>query len=136
LNVLKNSVAQYRALGHAAVLGARRGSAALDRSLRRLPWHRKIEVATTRFASLPAILQHPDLVATMWRPAAINFCRNAENLKMMNLPFHAAATLVQHWHARYQNDQKNRWIRTLVKSLFREEADMVISNLAHTATGA
>jgi DNA-binding transcriptional LysR family regulator len=115
------SLDQYLALGHINVSGPRGGGATLERSLRRQPWreNRKVEVVATCFASLPSILQQSDLAATVWQPPAINFCSSNQNLKIMELPFSATADFVQHWHARYQNDDRNRWIRRLVKSVVK-----------------
>lgn len=116
---------QYRELGHVAV-HARGAAFSLERLLRRHKSNRRIEVNTTHFASLPEIIQGSDLVATVSRPAGVYFCSKNKNLKLVRSPYPAVQTVVQHWHARYQNDQKNQWIRKLVKNLFKEEADLEI----------
>jgi DNA-binding transcriptional LysR family regulator len=126
------SKSQYLNLGHVTVLAPRGGGAALQYWLRRQRWNLKIEVTTSNFSSIPQLLQTSDLAATVWEPPATNFCRSNDNLKMMKLPFDVKLDFVQHWHARYQNDQKNRWIRNLTKLLFRSREDLLIHNLART----
>jgi hypothetical protein len=31
--------------------------------------------------------------------------------------------LMQHWHRRFQNDARNRWLRAMMRELFTSEAD-------------
>lgn len=122
------SLAQYRSLEHVSVLGPRGSGTRLERILRRQRWSRRIAVTAAHFATLPMILQQSDLAATLWRPPALHFCRTYQNLKIMNLPFQAVFSMGQYWHIRYQNDQKNRWVRSLIKSLFKKEDDLLISS--------
>jgi DNA-binding transcriptional LysR family regulator len=121
------SFRQYRELGHVAV-HARGAALSLERLLRRQKSNRRIEVNTTHFVSLPEIIQRSDLVATVSRTAGVYFCSTNKSLRTVRSPYPAVQTIVQRWHARYQNDQKNQWIRKLVKSLFKQESDLEIAS--------
>jgi hypothetical protein len=115
---------EYERLGHVAVV-ARGAGNTLERLIKGQKLRRRLVFSTSYFSSLPMILQRSDVVATVGRPFGKYLCARHPNLKLVEPPFQIAQTQLQHWHARYQNDQKNRWIRQLVKKNFANENAMI-----------
>ena len=112
---------RYEQLGHVAVTGQRGAAYSLDRLIGKEKLKRRIVCSVTHFTGLPMIIRRCDAVATVCSPMAKYLCLKNPDLKMVKPPFQITQTLAQHWHARYQNDRKNRWLRQVVKSIFVTE---------------
>lgn len=114
---------QYLQLRHVEVDSGHRTGRAWKQFFRKERMDRKIVATVTRYACLPSILQGSDLVATVSRPAGILFSDECKNLKTIDAPFRSTSiNIYQHWHGRYQQDARNRWIRRLVSDLYSGEA--------------
>jgi hypothetical protein len=79
---------------------------------------------TPHFLSIPIVIARSDLVATVPHALAIQFTRMPRDLALAIPPFDIAGFDVkQHWHRKYHNDARNRWLREQVASLFNGETD-------------
>jgi len=110
---------QYIGLRHALVRASGRATALLERSLGPTGPERSIVLVTSHSISLPAIIEQTDLAATIHRPLAEHFIRTGAKLKILEVPSEIPpASINQVWHRRFHDDPRNKWLRSLVKSLF------------------
>jgi DNA-binding transcriptional LysR family regulator len=66
------------------------------------------------------LLAQTDLIATVPERVAQMLMRIAA-VKALPPPFELPTFAIkQHWHERYQHDQANRWLRSLIAELFLE----------------
>ena len=81
---------------------------------------RKVVMLVGHHLALPAILVRSDLIATV--PFAIGRALGrGARLKLIETPVRTAAAAVkQIWHARFENDHGNRWLRETISGLFGE----------------
>ena len=118
------SMAQFLACEHAVVQAESRTQELFERFLSRKSIERRIALHTPHFMSLPFIVARSDLIATVPHALALGYTRSFENLKLMRpelaLP---RFDLRQHWHKRFNNDPKCRWLRSLVSELFNDQED-------------
>jgi DNA-binding transcriptional LysR family regulator len=116
------SLKQYLDLDHVEVDSGVRTGATWKGFFRHEKMKRRIVATVARYACLPNILQGSDLIATVSRPAGIHFAQESKNLKIANAPFRKTIIPVhQHWHARYQHDPRNRWLRRVITDLYAKE---------------
>jgi DNA-binding transcriptional LysR family regulator len=120
----KLSLKQFLDLGHAVIRADSRGQEVFENFLMKKKIQRKVVLRTPHFMSIPTIIARSDLVATVPHPLGMYFSKLAANLKTMipelDIP---GIYLKQHWHRRFHNDPKNRWLRGLVSQLFNDEVD-------------
>ncbi len=118
------SLDDFLSLEHAVVRAAGRSQEIFERFLARKKITRRVVLLTPHFLSLPVILSRSDLIATV--PHAIGvYCESTGiNVRAALPPFDIPRIPVrQHWHRRFQNDPRNRWLRSIVRELFTSEAD-------------
>lgn len=118
------SMEQFLACEHAVVQAESRTQELFERFLVRKSIQRRIAFHTPHFMSLPFIIARSDLIATVPHALALGYTRSFENLKLMR-PVLALPKfdLRQHWHRRFNNDPKCRWLRSLVSELFNDQED-------------
>ena len=77
------------------------------------------------FLSIPAILSRSDLMATVPHALALYFARLApQQFAVAAPPFEIAGFDVkQHWHRKFHNDARSRWLRRQVVELFNDATD-------------
>ncbi|MDZ3992701.1 LysR family transcriptional regulator [Pseudomonas sp. Teo4] len=113
------SLAHYRAEGHVQV-SAGTGQKLLEAGLAREGIERRIMLELPAFLGLGTIVGSTDLVATLPRHIGQTLA-DIHGLKVHDCPFAVEGfTVKQHWHARYHQDQGNRWLREVVRQLFAE----------------
>ncbi|WP_129781836.1 LysR family transcriptional regulator [Peristeroidobacter soli] len=80
--------------------------------------HRRIVVRVGNFLAVPMILKQSDLIFTV--PHAIGASLSQlTGLRLMEPPFTVKSPVVrQHWHTRFHNDARIRWLRGLISKLF------------------
>lgn len=114
----------FLAYGHAVVRAPGRSQEVLEKYLEKKRIRRRAVLETTHFMSLPFILSRTDLIATV--PHAIGFAYAAEHPSIMlaepPLPL-PNFDLKQHWHRKYHNDTRIKWLRALVATLFSDALD-------------
>ncbi|WP_137138316.1 LysR family transcriptional regulator [Pseudomonas asiatica] len=115
------SVAGYQAEGHVQI-SAGTGQKLLEAGLARAGIERRIMLELPAFLGLGMIVGSTDLVATLPRHIGQTLA-DMHGLHVHDCPFAVEGfTVKQHWHARYQQDSGNRWIREVVRGLFQTGA--------------
>ncbi|MDR5813087.1 MULTISPECIES: LysR family transcriptional regulator [unclassified Caballeronia] len=115
---------RFLACGHAVVRAEGRSQEILENHLDRERVRRRAVLETPHFMSLPFILSRTDLIATV--PHAIGFAYVAEHASItlaeppLALP---RFDLKQHWHRKFHNDARTKWLRGVVAALFNDELD-------------
>jgi DNA-binding transcriptional LysR family regulator len=117
----KLSLPQFLALGHAVVKAEGRSQEVFERYLERKNIHRRVALSTPHFLSIPFIIGTTDLVVTVPRAVGTSFASFA-NVRLVEPPLKSPSfDLKQHWHRKYNDDAKSRWLRSLVAELFRDD---------------
>jgi DNA-binding transcriptional LysR family regulator len=113
----------FTQLGHVVVTSPSRSGKLFESWLKRKRIDRRVVLKTPHHLSLPAIVETTDLIATVPLAVGMRFA-DANALDLMPLPFRPLPFNVeQHWHRRFQNDPRHRWLRQQVASLFNEMSD-------------
>src|SRR5690606_33580049 len=90
----------------------------LEAELRAQGLTRKVSARIEHFLAVPTILSQSDLIFTVPYAIGAELARLAD-IKLVKPPFKAKPRIIrQHWHARFQHDGANRWLRSLVAELF------------------
>lgn len=112
------SLAQFLAADHLVVRPEGRSPDAFERQLADSGHQRRVVVSLPHFMAAGSLVARSDLIATV--PYAIGEALVAAGgLQMLRPPLEVAPPDVrQHWHARFNNDPANRWLRSHVAGLF------------------
>jgi DNA-binding transcriptional LysR family regulator len=115
---------QFLALEHAVVHAEGRSQEIFERYLAARRIVRKVALETPHFMSLPMIIARSDLVATVPHAIGMYWSRTPTGIRTLLPPFEIPPIeLRQHWHRRFQNDARNRWLRRIVRELFSTSTD-------------
>jgi len=118
------SLEDFLAMEHAVVHAEGRSQEIFERFLERKRIRRKVVLLTPHFLSIPIIIARSDLVATVPHALAVHFARMSRDLAFAMPPFDIAGFDVkQHWHRKFDNDPRTRWLREQVANLFNDETD-------------
>jgi DNA-binding transcriptional LysR family regulator len=116
------SAAIFSKLGHVEVSSPSRTGKLLESLLQRRGIVRRVVLRTPHHLSLPAIVESTNLVATVPLAVAVWFARHG--VKLVPLPFNPGSFEVhQHWHRRYHQDARHRWLRQQISALFNDATD-------------
>jgi DNA-binding transcriptional LysR family regulator len=96
-----------------------------EKLLERRRIRRKIALHTPHFLSIPIIVSHSDLMATVPHALAMYFGRLApQQFAVAMPPFEVGGFDVkQHWHRKFHHDARNQWLRRRVAELFNDATD-------------
>jgi DNA-binding transcriptional LysR family regulator len=115
---------QFLDLEHAVVHAEGRSSEILEDYLKRHNIQRKVALHTPHFMSLPMIIARSDLVATVPHAVGMYWSGPGTRIRALRPPLDVPAIVLrQHWHRRFQNDARNKWLRAIVRELFSSETD-------------
>jgi DNA-binding transcriptional LysR family regulator len=118
------TVRQFLALEHAVVRAEGRTLEMFEKFLERNRLHRKVSLMTPHFMSIPMIVARSDLIVTVPHALGMWFSATNANLRTVALPFRVRGVdLKQHWHRRYHEDARSRWLRQFVYGLFNDDTD-------------
>lgn len=118
------SMEQFLALQHAVVHAEGRSSEILEEYFKRRKIVRKIALHTPHFMSLPMIIGRSDLVATVPHAIGMYWTGPGAQIRALRPPFETPPIVLrQHWHRRFQNDARNKWLRGIARELFSSETD-------------
>ena len=118
------TVRQFLALEHAVVRAEGRTLEMFEKFLARNRLHRKVSLMTPHFMSIPMIVARSDLIVTVPHALGMWFSATNANLRTVALPFRVRGVdLKQHWHRRYHEDARSRWLRQFVYGLFNDDTD-------------
>ena len=108
----KLSLKDFLQLEHAVVRGEGRSQEVLERFLERKRVKRNIVLVTPHFLSIPFVIARSDLVAAIPEKMAAYFASLSPDLAVAALPFDTATfDLKLHWHRRFDNEPRSRWLR-------------------------
>ena len=117
------TTAAFTRLGHVVVTSPSRSATLLESWLKTNHIERKVSLHTPHHLSLPAIIEGTDLVATVPLAVAVWFAQHGA-VRVVPLPIKPPLFEVnQHWHRRYHQDPRHRWLRHELGSLFNERTD-------------
>jgi len=118
------SLRDFLDLEHAVVRAEGRSQEIFERFLARRGIRRRVVLLTPHFLSIPIVIARSDLVATVPHALALYFARLSPDLAFTRPPFDIAGFDVkQHWHRRFDQDPRSRWLREQVANLFNDETD-------------
>lgn len=108
----------FSELEHVVVDNPIRSQELVDHFLDRRGIFRKVKMRTTHYLTLPAIVAATDLVATV--PAAVGrVFADLGQIELVEPPYDIPKfPIQQHWHKRYDQDPRNRWLREQLAKLF------------------
>lgn len=116
------NMTQFLELGHAVIKSEGRSQELFELFLEKKRIERRIVLSTPHFMSIPFILSKSDLVATVPLAVGASFAEFA-SIRLIRPPVEIPTfDLKQHWHRKYKDDPKNKWLRTIVSDLFYDDA--------------
>jgi DNA-binding transcriptional LysR family regulator len=114
------SLAQFKSLAHVGVTSANTGHSEVDEWLTRKGIARHIQLHVPHFVAVGHILQSSDLIATVPERFA-HKCAEPFQLETSPLPFKLPDIAINlFWHAKYNREPANMWLRQLMVDLFTE----------------
>lgn len=107
---------QYKKEEH-ILIASGTGHNLLNQALKDQNVQRNVQLELPGFLGLPAILSTTDLIVTLPRHIGETLAKTYK-LQVLKCPYLIPGFSVkQYWHARYQHDSANRWLRNLSKSI-------------------
>ena len=106
---------------HAVVHPAGHMNDSLETELQSQGLQRRVSVRIEHFLAVPTILSQSNLIFTVPYAIGESLAKLAD-IKLVRPPFKAKPRIIrQHWHARFQHDAANRWLRSVIAQLFMEK---------------
>jgi DNA-binding transcriptional LysR family regulator len=128
---------QFLALPHAVVLSEGRSQEILESHLAEIGLVRKVAIYTPHFLSIPTLIARSDMVVTVPHAMGIAYGKPSFRLRVMQLPFASPRIqLRQHWHAKFNKDPRNVWLRGIVGDLFNATTDEWTPNRSRSSEPA
>jgi DNA-binding transcriptional LysR family regulator len=113
-------LATFLELPHAVVHSVGRSNELFEMLLKKQGLRRRIQLLSSHFLSVPAIIAKTDLIVTVPRSIADYYAR-LENLRIVEPPINIRPYAIhQFWHARFHDDPALKWLRETAASLFTE----------------
>lgn len=111
---------QFSALGHVGVVAANTGHGAIDELLQRAGVRRELRLTVPHFIAVGHILRSTDLIATVPERFAER-CQESFGLTSSPHPVKLPEIAINlFWHAKYNHDPANMWMRQLIVELFSD----------------
>jgi DNA-binding transcriptional LysR family regulator len=111
------TLAQYQAEAHIGIVSGT-GQQLLEEAVKQFGLERRVMLRLPGFLGLTGILAASDLIVTLPRQIGETLAALG-GLQVHACPFPIPPFFVkQHWHARYNHDTANRWLRGLCARLF------------------
>jgi DNA-binding transcriptional LysR family regulator len=112
--------AQFLAAEHAVVHPEGKSHERFEQALIAQGLTRRVRVGLPHYLAIPTLLAESDLVVTVPYAVGIAFLKMGK-VRMIDPPIRVRPVEVrQIWHARYQQDAMNVWLRGVVKHLFSD----------------
>ncbi len=122
------SVADFRAAEHIVIRSEGRSQEVVERFFERRRISRRVVVFTPHFLSVPFIVAKSDLIATVPRSVALEFASMIPQLTVASPPFDITGfDLKLHWHRRFDNEPRSRWLREQLATVFRKNSPLYSS---------
>jgi DNA-binding transcriptional LysR family regulator len=117
----KLSLAQFLELGHAVVKAEGRSQEVFERYLEQKNIRRRVVLSTPHFMSIPFIIATTDLLVTVPLAVGASFAAFA-NVRLVQPPLKIPTfDLKQHWHRKFHDDARHKWLRGMVAELFKDD---------------
>lgn len=114
------TLAQYKSLPHVGIVSANTGHGELDDWLTKKGIERHVQLQVPHFVAVGHILHSSDLIATVPERFAQK-CEEPFQLETSPLPFKLPDIAIHlFWHAKYNREPANMWLRQQMVSLFSE----------------
>jgi DNA-binding transcriptional LysR family regulator len=115
------SMERFKSLGHVGVVSANTGHGEVDDLMNRKGIKRDIRLHVPHFVAVGHILQSSDLIATV--PERFSFkCEKPFDLVTSPLPVKLPEIAINlFWHAKYNREPANMWLRQLIVRLFSDK---------------
>lgn len=96
-------------------------NAFIESEMRRQKIERTVRVTLQGFLGVSRIIETTDMIATLPKEIGTTLATGNE-IQILPCPFNIPAYMVsQYWHARFHNDQGNRWLRGICAEQARKE---------------
>jgi DNA-binding transcriptional LysR family regulator len=117
------TVASFLQAHHLVVREEGRSQEVLERFFARRRVRRRVHAYASHFLGVPFILASSDLIATVPYAVARDFAAMSPKLAIALPPFDITGfELKLHWHRRFDNEPRNRWLRDQLARTFRDDA--------------
>jgi len=114
------SMKSFIALEHLGIIAANTGHGEVDTFMVKKGIHRRVRLVVPHFIAVGHILQGSDLIATVPERFAIH-CVKPFGLVISPLPVKLPDIAIHlFWHAKYNREPANVWLRQLIVSLFAD----------------
>lgn len=125
----KLSLKQFLELDHAVIRAESRSEEVIETFLARKKIRRRVVLMTPHFGSAPIIVALSDLIVTIPEPLARYFANTDSGVRLVQLPFQPPRiALKQFWHRKFHQDERNRWLRELVRVAFQDRSEVADGN--------
>lgn len=112
------TVAAYLAAEHIVIRADGRSQELLERFIDRRHMRRKAAVYTSHVLSVPFIVMESDLLATLPYAVVTRFTSLTSSVVAALPPFDISYDLKLHWHRRFDNEPRSRWLREQLAAVF------------------
>ncbi len=121
------SPASFLAAEHVVVQSEGRSQEVLERFLERRRIRRKVALYTPHFLGVPFIVARSNLIATMPYAVARQFASMSTALAVAIPPYDIPGfELRLHWHRRFDNEPRSRWLRQQLSTVFADDPDITL----------
>ncbi|HKE83581.1 MAG TPA: LysR family transcriptional regulator [Vicinamibacterales bacterium] len=114
------TVSGFLAAEHIVVHSEGRSLDVLERFIERRKMRRKIAVYTSHVLSAPFIVMESQLLATLPFAVVTRFASLTSQVAAALPPFDIQYDLKLHWHRRFDNDPRSRWLREQLAAVFKD----------------
>jgi DNA-binding transcriptional LysR family regulator len=114
------TLATYLSAEHVVINAEGRSQELLERFIERRRLKRKAAVYTSHPLGVPFIVMESDLVATLPYAVVTRFASLTPLVAAALPPFDVTYDLKLHWHRRYDNEPRSRWLRDQLASVLRD----------------
>jgi DNA-binding transcriptional LysR family regulator len=116
------SAPDFLAAEHIVVREDGRSQEVVERFFERRRVRRTVAVYASHFLGVPFVVASSNLIATVPYAVAQDFARMSRQLAVALPPFEMPGfELKLHWHRRFDNEPRNRWLREQVTKLLRDD---------------
>jgi DNA-binding transcriptional LysR family regulator len=128
------SRAAFLEVDHLVVREEGRSQEVLERFFERRRIRRRVAAFASHFLSVPFVVARSDLIATVPYAVAREFAGMSPQLAIALPPFDVPGfDLKLHWHRRFDNEPRNRWLREQLTTIFRDDPSMTLPPSGRTA---
>ena len=114
------TVSAYLSAEHIVIRAEGRSQELLERFIERRRMRRKAAVYTSHVLSVPFIVMESDLLATLPYAVVTRFASLTSDVVAALPPFDISYDLKLHWHRRFDNEPRSRWLREQLAAVFRD----------------